>query len=95
MDFILKGMEGLLGVVAVGVQWLRPFPSTTGGVGSIPGQGTKIPRVKWPKEEEKKKGMKSNLKFLTKGQLFLIAFRKITLVAAGQEVTCNFLQGYK
>ena len=39
LDFILKGMEGLLGVV----QWLRPCVSTTGGIGLIRGQGTKIP----------------------------------------------------
>ena len=71
LDFILKGMEGLLGVV----QWLRPCTSTTGGVGLIGGgRGTKIPYVEWPKE--KKKEVKSYLKFLTRGQLFLIPFLK-------------------
>ena len=50
LDFILKGMEGLLGVV----QWLRPCTSTTGGVGLIGGRGTKIPYVDWPKEKKKR-----------------------------------------
>ena len=72
LDFILKGMEGLLGVV----QWLRPCVSTTGGIGLIRGQGTKIPYVEWPKEKTKKKEVKSYLKFLTRGQLFLIPFLK-------------------
>ena len=71
LDFILKGMEGLLGVV----QWLRPCVSTTGGIGLIRGQGTKIPYVEWPKEKQKKE-VKSYLKFLTRGQLFLIPFLK-------------------
>ena len=31
------------------VQWLRPMPSNAGGVGSIPGQGTKIPHASGPK----------------------------------------------
>ena len=81
--------------MAVGVQWLRPFPSTTGGVGSSLVRELRSHVSNGQNNKKKKKGMKSNLKFLTKGQLFLIAFRKITLVAAGQEVTCNFLQGYK
>ena len=29
------------------VQWLRLHASTAGGVGSIPGQGTKIPHAVW------------------------------------------------
>ena len=31
------------------VQWLRPMPSNAGDVGSIPGQGTKIPHASRPK----------------------------------------------
>ena len=40
------------------VQWLRLCISSAGGVGLIPGQGTKIPDAKWPK---KKKEFTSNL----------------------------------
>ena len=29
-------------------------PSNTGGVGSIPGQGAKIPRASWPKSKNRK-----------------------------------------
>ena len=29
------------------VQWLSLLPSTAGGVGSIPGWGTKIPNAMW------------------------------------------------
>lgn len=36
----LQFMEGILVV-----QWFRPFTLTTGGMGSIPGWGSKIPRV--------------------------------------------------
>ena len=29
------------------VQWLGPCASIAGGIGSIPGQGTKIPHAAW------------------------------------------------
>ena len=28
---------------------VKTSPSSSGGVGSVPGQGTKIPRASWPK----------------------------------------------
>ena len=39
------------------VQWLRLSASTAGGMGLIPGQGTKIPYATWhnPKKKKKKK----------------------------------------
>ena len=36
-------------------QWLRLHTSTTGGMGSIPGQGTKISHATQPKKKERKK----------------------------------------
>ena len=36
------------------VQWLRLRTSNAGGVGSIPGWGTKIPHAAWQKKKEKK-----------------------------------------
>ena len=38
------------------VQWLRLHAATAEGIGSIPGQGTKIPmcHVVWPKKEKEK-----------------------------------------
>ena len=33
------------------VQWLRLCTSTSGGVGLIPGQGTRVPHAMWPKRE--------------------------------------------
>ena len=38
---------------SLAVQWLRFRTSNAGGVGSIPGQGTKIPHAAWPKEKKK------------------------------------------
>ena len=32
---------------SLAVQWLRHFPSTAGGTGLIPGQGTKISHAAW------------------------------------------------
>ena len=37
------------------VQWLGLCPSNAGSVGSIPGQGTKIPHVLWCSQKMKKK----------------------------------------
>ena len=37
------------------VQWLRLHASNAGGMGSIPGQGTKIPHIVWLGEKSKKK----------------------------------------
>ena len=34
-------------------QWLRLCTSTAGGMGSIPGQGTKIPHSAWCSQKEK------------------------------------------
>ena len=36
------------------VQWLRLCASNAGGVGSIPGQGAKIPYASWPKKPKHK-----------------------------------------
>ena len=38
------------------VQWLRLLASTAGGMGLIPGQGTKIPHTVGSKKEKKKWG---------------------------------------
>ena len=40
------------------VQWLRFHASIAGGMGSIPGQGTKIPHATWHSQLKKKKMMK-------------------------------------
>ena len=40
------------------VQWLRFCTLTAKGLGSIPGQGTKIPQAVWPKTRKKKKKKK-------------------------------------
>ena len=37
------------------VQWLRLCSSTSGGLGSIPGQGTKISHATWPGQKKKKR----------------------------------------
>ena len=37
------------------VQWLRLCSSTSGGLGSIPGQGTKIWHATWRGQKKKKK----------------------------------------
>ena len=37
------------------VQWLRLCTSTAWGTGSIPGQGTKIPRAMWHGQKKKKR----------------------------------------
>ena len=37
------------------VQWLRLHVSTEGGMGSIPGWGTKIPYAVWHGQKKKKK----------------------------------------
>ena len=47
------------------VQWLRPFTSNAGGVGLIPGWGTKIPHAaehgQKVKKKKKKKGWHTNI----------------------------------
>ena len=43
------------------VQWLRLCASTTGGLGSIPGQGTKILHATWCNQKIKKKAEGSGL----------------------------------
>ena len=47
-----------------GSQWLRRHASNVGGMGSIPGQGTKIPHAMWPKKKKKKKSHFDLRKFL-------------------------------
>ena len=37
------------------VQWLRLYASIAGGVGFIPGQGTKILHTKWPNQKKKRR----------------------------------------
>ena len=37
--------------ISLAVQWLRPQAATAGGVGSIPGRGTKILHASRPKEK--------------------------------------------
>ena len=37
------------------VQWLRLCSSTSGGLGSIPGQGTKISHATWHGQKKKKR----------------------------------------
>ena len=37
-----------------GSQWLRLHASNAGGMGSSPGQGTKIPHPMWQKKKKKK-----------------------------------------
>ena len=43
------------GGTSLAVQWLRIRASTAGGAGSIPGQGTKIPRATEHSQKRKKK----------------------------------------
>jgi len=45
------------------VQWIRLWASTTEGMGSIPGQRTKIPHATQPKKKKRKVFNKSNLNF--------------------------------
>ena len=40
---------------SLAVQWLRLCAPNAGGMGSIPGQGTKIPHVAWHSLKNKKK----------------------------------------
>ena len=44
------------------VQWLRLWASTAGGVGSIPGWGTKIPRAECGVAKKKQNKTKPNKK---------------------------------
>ena len=48
---ILKMYPG----ISLAVQWLTLHASTAGGVGSIPGQGTKIPHALWHGQNDSKK----------------------------------------
>ena len=43
---------------SLAVQWLGLYASTAGGPGSIPGQGTKIPRAMWNAKKMKTKILK-------------------------------------
>ena len=42
------------GLDLLAAQWLRLHTSTAAGVGSVPGQGTKIPHAVWCGQEKKK-----------------------------------------
>ena len=42
------------GGTSLAAQWLRFCDSTAEGVGSIPGQGTKIPHATWDSQKKKK-----------------------------------------
>ena len=53
------------------VQWLRPHASTAGVMGSIPGQGTKIPHAMW--RSQKKKKRKDTCTLMLIAALFTIA----------------------
>ena len=44
---------------SLAVQWLEVFPFTAEGVGSIPGQGTKIPQAAHVAKKKKKKSVGS------------------------------------
>ena len=56
------------------VQWLRFHASTAGGVGSIPGLGTKIPYAAWPTPHPQKnpKTIYQLYKIKSKHNLFFI-----------------------
>ena len=50
-----EGLNFLASENSLEVQWLELCALTTEGVGSIPGQGTKIPQAAWPGQKKKKK----------------------------------------
>ena len=51
---------------SLAVQWFRRQASTSGGLGSIPGQGTKIPNaVQCSKKKKKKTKTKGNGFYVT------------------------------
>lgn len=45
------------------VQWLRLRDSNPGGMGSIPGQGSRVPHAVWPEQLKKKKRKLARLLF--------------------------------
>ena len=49
LGFLSKNQEVQTSLV---VKWLRLIPSTAGGSGSIPGQGTKISHMAWHKQNK-------------------------------------------
>ena len=51
-EVLIKNAEP--GGTSLTVQWLRLHASTAGGVGSIPGPGTKILHAKWCSQKKKK-----------------------------------------
>ena len=59
---VLKGkLQNTSKGTALAVQWLTS-PSSAGGTGLIPGQGTKIPHAPPPKKKKKKKLKKKKKK---------------------------------
>ena len=66
---VYKEIRNILGTSLV-VQWLRLCTSNAGGMGSIPGQETKIPCAAWcgkrkkERKKEKKVFKETNINFL-------------------------------
>ena len=54
------------------VQWLRLHASTAEGLGSIPGQGTKIPHAVWYGQKETLKDVGGGLPLAAVANAFLI-----------------------
>ena len=52
-----KAMTG----TSLAVQWLGLRSSTAGGMGSIPGQGAKIPQATWCNQKTKKQNKKTTV----------------------------------
>ena len=67
LSFRVNDCSGLCNEASAGtslaVQWLRLHASTAEGMGSIPGQGTKIPHATWCRHKKKKKNKKPPPKF--------------------------------
>ena len=51
------------------VQWLGLLASTAGGMGSIPGQGTKILHAVWCSQNKTKQNQKQNQTVIVKNPL--------------------------
>ena len=61
---------------SLAVQWLRLCASTAGGMGSIPGQGSKILHTKWHGQKKKRKRKKKEKKdFFGNLESFVVPFQ--------------------